>query len=82
MPNKPVKNIREIVIDADGPYTEVNSFKEKQKTMDKARILITIAVYLITAGTLMDYVSTPVMMKTIGFILAGHAFFYLWKSSK
>lgn len=55
---------------------------DKSKLLNKARLLITIAVYFITAGTLMDYVSTPVMLKIIGFALASHAFYYLWKSNK
>jgi hypothetical protein len=56
--------------------------ESKTKLLDKARLLITVAIYLITAGTLMDYVSTPVLLKVIGFALAGHAFFYLWKSTQ
>ena len=56
--------------------------ENKSKMLDKAKLLITLAIYLISAATLMDYVSTPVMLKIIGFALAGHAFFYLWKSHK
>lgn len=55
--------------------------ENKSKMLGKARLLITMAIYLITAGTLMDYVSIPVMLKILGFALAGHAFFYLWKSN-
>lgn len=63
---------REIVIDND----------EKQKTQDRAKVLITIAIYMLTAGTLMEYVSIPTLLKTLGFMLAGQAFYYLWKSNK
>ncbi|MCW8929446.1 MAG: hypothetical protein OQL19_04315 [Gammaproteobacteria bacterium] len=54
---------------------------EKQKMQDKAILFITMAVYLLTAGTLMEYVSTPVLLKVIGFMLTGHAFYFLWKSN-
>ena len=63
---------REIVIDND----------ERQKAQDKARLFITIAIYLMTAGTLMEYVSVPTLLKVIGFMLTGQAFYYLWKSNK
>jgi hypothetical protein len=63
---------REIVIDND----------ERQKTQDKAKLFITFAVYLLTAGTLMEYVSVPTLLKIIGFMLTGQAFYYLWKSNK
>lgn len=63
---------REIVIDND----------ERQKAQDKARLFITIAIYLLTAGTLMEYVSIPTLLKIIGFMLTGQAFYYLWKSNK
>lgn len=63
---------REIVIDND----------ERQKAQDKARLFITIAIYLMTAGTLMEYVSTPTLLKVLGFMLTGQAFYYLWKSNK
>ncbi len=56
--------------------------ENKSKLLDKAKLLITLAIYLIAAGTLMDYVSTPLMLKIIGFALAANAFFYLWKSHK
>ncbi len=69
-------SMRELVMDADKQH------QEKQKSLTIAKILITIAIYLITAGTLMDYVSIPAMLKVIGFMLTGHAFFFLWKSSQ
>ena len=63
---------REIVIDND----------EKQKTQDRAKVFITVAIYMLTAGTLIEYVSIPMLLKTLGFMLAGQAFYYLWKSNK
>ena len=63
---------REIIIDND----------ERQKAQDKARLFITIAIYLLTAGTLMEYVSVPTLLKVIGFMLTGQAFYYLWKSNR
>ena len=59
----------------------VISNNEQQKTQDKAILFITIAVYLLTAGTLMDYVSTPALLKILGFMLTGQAFYFLWKSN-
>lgn len=63
---------REIVIDND----------EKHKMQDRAKVFITIAIYMLTAGTLIEYVSIPTLLKTLGFMLAGQAFYYLWKSNK
>lgn len=68
--------LREIVMDADLQQ------QEKQKSLAIAKILITIAIYLISAGTLMAYVTIPAVLKIIGFMLTGHAFFFLWKSSQ
>jgi len=59
----------------------VINLNEQQKTQDKAMVFITIAVYLLTAGTLMDYVSIPTLLKILGFMLAGQAFYFLWKSN-
>ena len=59
----------------------VISNNEQQKTQDKALLFINIAVYLLTAGTLMEYVSTATLLKIIGFMLTGQAFYFLWKSN-
>ncbi len=67
-----MSKIRELIIDNG----------EKQKAQDKAKLFITFAVYLLTAGTLMEFVSTPVLLKILGFMLAGQAFYFLWKSNK
>ena len=71
-----MSKIRELVIDAE------QHEQEKQKALNTAKVLITFAIYLITAGTLMEYVSIPVMLKTIGFMLTGHAFYFLWKATQ
>lgn len=65
-----------MVLDAD------KQDQEKQKALNTAKVLITFAIYLITAGTLMEYISIPVMLKTIGFMLTAHAFYFLWKALK
>lgn len=67
-----MSKIKELIIDQD----------EKQKTQDKAKIFITLAIYLLAAGTLMEFVSTPILLKILGFMLAGQAFYFLWKSNK
>ena len=67
--------LREMVIDSTSAHNE------KQKTQDKAMIFITIAIYLLTAGTLMEYVSIPTLLKILGFMLCGQAFYFLWKSN-
>jgi len=69
-----MSRIREMVLDAD------KQDQEKQKALNTAKVLITFAIYLITAGTLMEYISIPVMLKTIGFMLTAHAFYFLWKA--
>ncbi len=66
-----MSKIRELIIDNN----------EKQKAQDKAKIFITIAIYLLTAGTLMEFVSPSVLLKILGFMLAGQAFYFLWKST-
>ena len=55
---------------------------QRQQTQDKAKLFITIAFYLLSAGTLMEYVSVPTLLKIMGFMLAGQAFYFLWKSNK
>lgn len=67
--------LREMVIDSTTAHSD------KQKTYDKAMLFITIAVYLLTAGTLMEYVSVPALLKILGFMLCGQAFYFLWKSN-
>jgi len=67
--------LREMVSD------NVISNNEQQKTQDKAMLFITMAFYLLTAGTLMEYVSVSTLLKVIGFMLAGQAFYFLWKSN-
>ena len=71
-----MRKTREIVIDAG------DIEKYKQQTLDKAKILISIAVYFIIAGTLMEHVSLPVMLKSLGFMMTAHAFYFLWKSAR
>ena len=59
----------------------VLSNNEQQKIQDKAIMFITFAVYLLTAGTLMEYVSISTLLKILGFMLTGQAFYFLWKSN-
>jgi len=68
--------LRDMVIDNSTAHTD------KQKTQDKAMLFITIAVYLLAAGTLMEYVSVPTLLKVLGFMLCGQAFYFLWKSNQ
>lgn len=67
-----MNKIKEMLIDDD----------EKRKNQDKARLFFTIALYLLSAGTLMEYVSVPTLLKILGLMLAGQAFYFLWKSNK
>ncbi|MCU7940361.1 MAG: hypothetical protein KZQ64_09375 [gamma proteobacterium symbiont of Bathyaustriella thionipta] len=67
--------LREMVIDS------TTAHNDKQKTQDKAMVFITFAVYLLTAGTLMEYVSVATLLKILGFMLCGQAFYFLWKSN-
>ena len=68
--------LREMVIDSAADHND------KQKTVDKAMVLMTIAVYFLTAGTLMEYVSIAVLLKVLGFMLCAQAFYFLWKSNR
>lgn len=68
--------LREMVIDNN------SATSEKQKVQDKAMIFITIALYLLTAGTLLEYVTMPTLLKVLGFMLCGQAFYFLWKSNR
>ena len=67
--------LRELVVDPDVQHNE------RRKAQDRAMVFITIAVYLLTAGTLMEYVSIPTLLKILGFMLTGQAFYFLWKSN-
>ncbi len=66
--------LRDMVVD------NVAKNNEQQKIMDKAMFFITMAVYSLTAGTLIEYVSIPTLLKIIGLMLTGQAFYFLWKS--
>ncbi len=66
--------LREMLIDSTVAHND------KQKTQDKAMVFITLAIYLLTAGTLMEYVSVPILLKILGFMLCTQAFYFLWKS--
>lgn len=68
--------LKEMVID------NTSAAGEKQKTQEKAMIFITIALYLLTAGTLLEYVSVPALLKILGFMLCAQAFYFLWKSNR
>ncbi|MCU7798872.1 MAG: hypothetical protein KZQ70_01690 [gamma proteobacterium symbiont of Lucinoma myriamae] len=68
--------LREMVIDS------TTAHNDKQKTQDKAIGFITFAIYLLTAGTLMEYVSVPTLLKILGFMLCGQAFYFLWKNNQ
>ena len=67
--------LRDMVVD----NAATNNYQ--QKIMDKAMFFITMAVYLLTAGTLIEYVSIPTLLKIIGLMLTGQAFYFLWKSN-
>ncbi len=71
--------LREMVMDNIASSEAVNN--ERKKTQDKAMLFISIAIYFLAAGTLMEYVSTPTLLKILGFMLTGQAFYYLWKSN-
>jgi len=66
--------LSELLIDSDTVH------QQQQKAHEKAITFITIAVYLLFAGVLMEYVSIANVLKIIGFILTGHAFYFLWRS--
>lgn len=68
--------LREMIVDAE------QHEQEKQKALNVAKTLITFAIYFFSAGTLMAYVAIPVMLKTIGFMLTAHAFYFLWNASR
>ncbi|GEM_PF-2031374 len=67
--------LSEMVIDSTSDQNH------KQKAQDKAMLFITFAIYLLTAGTLMEYVNTHTLLKILGFMLTGQAFYFLWKSN-
>ncbi len=45
-----------------------------------AKILMTLAVYIISSATLLEHLSVITTLKTLGFILCAHSFYFLWKS--
>lgn len=67
--------LREMIVD------NATTNNERQKAQDKALFFITVAIYLLIAGTLIEYVSTASLLKIIGFMLTGQAFYFLWKSN-
>jgi len=65
--------IKEIVIDQDKE-------KKRQRSIAIAKLLMTLAVYFIIAATMLEYLNPITTLKSLGFLLATHSFYFLWKS--
>ncbi|RLA58687.1 MAG: hypothetical protein DRQ78_11590 [Epsilonproteobacteria bacterium] len=55
--------------------------KSRNTSLSIAKVLMTLAVYLITSATLLEYFSAIVTLKTLGFMLFGQAIYFLYKSN-
>ncbi|MFK5986576.1 MAG: hypothetical protein QM479_14295 [Pseudomonadota bacterium] len=56
--------------------------KNKYTSLSIAKVLMALAVYLISSATLLEHLSVVATLKTLGFMLCAHAFYFLWKSTK
>lgn len=45
-----------------------------------AKILMTVALYVLLTAFLLEYFSVIVSLKTIGFVLCAHAFYFLFRA--
>ncbi len=57
----------------------LEQYQQRQNYLLAAKILIAIALYLITTATLLEYLSVTATLKTIGFMLCAHAFYFLFR---
>jgi hypothetical protein len=56
--------------------------KNKYTSLSIAKVLMTLSVYFIATATLLEHFSPVTTLKTLGFMLSAHAFYFLWKSEK
>lgn len=52
---------------------------QAEKSLNIAKVLITLAVYFIVAASLLEHFSTIFSLKTLGFMFSAHSFYFLWK---
>jgi polyferredoxin len=62
--------IREYVIDDKA---------QKSNALNAAKFLITLSIYFISAASLLEYFNPVITLKTLGFMLSAHGFYFLWK---
>lgn len=60
----------------------IDQSKQKQTALNIAKILMTLAVYFITTASLLEHFSSAVTLKTLGFMLSAHSFYFLYKFQK
>ena len=59
--------------------TAFDNRAEKSHSLNLAKILITLSVYFICAASLLEHFSPIITLKTLGFMLSAHGFYFLWK---
>ena len=52
---------------------------QKAHSLTIAKVLITLSIYFICAATLLEHFSPIITLKTLGFMLSAHGFYFLWK---
>jgi len=60
----------------------IDENKQKYNSLKIAKVLMTLAVYFITAASLLEHFSPIATLKTLGFMLSAHSFYYLYKFQK
>jgi hypothetical protein len=57
----------------------IDENKQKYISLNIAKILMTLAVYFITTASLLEYFSPVATLKSLGFMLSAHSFYFLYK---
>ena len=60
----------------------IDDSKQKQSSLNIAKILMTLSVYFITAASLLEHFSPISTLKALGFMLSAHSFYFLYKFQK
>jgi hypothetical protein len=75
--------IRErILYDKELDDTLLENKAHKSHSLNLAKILIALSVYFISAASLLEHFSPIITLKTLGFMLSAHGFYFLWKFQK
>ena len=61
---------------------QANILSNKTSSLSLAKILMALAFYIFITATLLEHFNVVFTLKTLAFMLCGHAFYFLWKAQQ